>query len=71
MHETDTEYFIRRANEERAAAGTAAIEAARKAHLELANRYIDLAKALADHTVRETADGPSFSSLAQVSQNTL
>ena len=40
-------YFANRACEERAAARRAGDERARKAHLELANRYEDLSSAIA------------------------
>jgi hypothetical protein len=43
----DSHYFSRRASEERAAAGTAANAPAREAHLELAERYDELAAAAA------------------------
>lgn len=46
--ETDVFYFARRAREERAAAEAATQPVARKAHLELANRYADLASAISE-----------------------
>jgi hypothetical protein len=45
--EGDSIYFGRRANEERIAAMKAPHPRARKAHLELADRYQDLASAIA------------------------
>ena len=45
--EGDAIYFMRRANEERLAAMKAAHPSARRAHLELAGRYDDLADAIA------------------------
>jgi hypothetical protein len=50
--EGDSIYFGRRANEERIAAMKAPHPRARKAHLELADRYQDLASAIA---TRESA----------------
>lgn len=47
--EADFEYFSRRAHEEREAAMRAAHPSAREAHLEMAARYDDLAKALDAH----------------------
>ena len=44
--EGDASYFIRRAGEERAAAMKCAHGAARRAHLELAKRYDDLASSI-------------------------
>ena len=44
---SDVEYFAGRASEERAAAAQATHPNARKAHLELADRYEDLATAIA------------------------
>jgi hypothetical protein len=46
MIENDATYFGRRAQEERAAANTAASDAARHAHLEMAERYERLAKTI-------------------------
>jgi hypothetical protein len=45
--ESDREYFERRAEEERAAAKNAAHPFAKSAHLEMAERYEDLAAAIA------------------------
>ena len=45
MSESDFEYFQRRASEERAAADLAIHSSARQSHLELANRYDEMAKA--------------------------
>ena len=45
--EGDAVYFSRRASEERAAASHAVHQAARLAHLEMANRYEELAAAIA------------------------
>lgn len=48
--ESDTVYFARRASEERAAAMKASHVTARQAHLEMAQRYEELATAI---TARE------------------
>ena len=45
--ESDSTYFARRAADERAAAANSRFEPARRAHLELAERYDDLHRALA------------------------
>jgi hypothetical protein len=45
--EGDAIYFVRRAKEERVAALKSANPAARKSHVELANRYDELARAVA------------------------
>ncbi len=45
--ESDTVYFARRSSEERTAALQARHAAARKAHIELAERYEDFARAIA------------------------
>lgn len=47
--ESDRLYFERRAEQERAAAASADHEQARKAHLELATRYEDMAAAIERH----------------------
>lgn len=44
--QSDTSYFSRRANEERAAAGSASCPEAREAHLQMAERYAELAAAI-------------------------
>lgn len=44
--ESDAEYFTRRSVEAKAAALAAASREARKAHLEMAERYSDLARAI-------------------------
>ena len=44
--ESDAEYFARRSVEAKAAALAAASPEARKAHLEMAERYSDLARAI-------------------------
>ncbi|MFL6788300.1 MAG: hypothetical protein ACJ8FC_06525 [Sphingomicrobium sp.] len=49
--EGDSLYFSRRANEERVAAMKAAHPNARQAHLNLANQYEELAKAIVSHQV--------------------
>ena len=49
---SDAAYFTRRATDERAAAGKAAHAAARQAHLELAGRYEELARAIRSHELR-------------------
>jgi len=46
MTESDASYFRRRAEEERAAAGKAASDEARQAHLEMAERYDELATSI-------------------------
>ena len=45
-NETGAEFFMRRANQERAAAIEAAGPEARRAHHELALRYMDLARGI-------------------------
>jgi hypothetical protein len=52
--EGDSNYFIRRANEERIAAMKAAHPRARNAHLEMAERYAQLARSLATYQPRIT-----------------
>lgn len=44
--EGDAVYFNRRAKEERSAAGNASHATARRAHLDMANRYEELAAAI-------------------------
>ena len=51
--ESDGNYFARRAREERAAAMNAAHPAARRSHLEMADRYGDLAAAIELHAGSE------------------
>ena len=51
MAESDCEYFLRRAGEERSAAERAGHPSARRAHLELAERYSDMAEATAGAAV--------------------
>jgi hypothetical protein len=46
--ETDVIYFARRALEERLAAKTATHELARRSHLEMAERYEELASAITE-----------------------
>jgi hypothetical protein len=59
----DAEYFGRRAIEERDAARNAADSRARDAHLEMAERYSDMARAIAHQEVivgmRNAADAVS------------
>jgi hypothetical protein len=59
----DVEYFRRRAIEEQRAAGIAADPRARDAHLEMAERYSDMARAIARQEVivgmRNAADAVS------------
>ena len=50
--ESDVEYFSRRAVEERRAAMKAAHPDARSAHLQMAERYAELAGAIEAHLVR-------------------
>ncbi len=47
MRESDFDYFRRRVDEERKAAGHAAHPDARKAHLDMAQRYEEISKAVA------------------------
>lgn len=47
--ESDTEYFRRRASEERTAALQARDSRARDAHLEMADRYEDLVRGITGH----------------------
>ena len=49
MSESDRQYFSRRADEESAAAANAAHPTAKRAHLDLAQRYLDLAHAIDRH----------------------
>ena len=59
--ESDASYFRRRASEERSAAMQARQTVAREAHLELAERYEDLVRAITGTEQRfgiETADDP-------------
>ena len=46
--QSDAVYFSRRASEERAAAGEASCASAREAHLQMADRYEELAAAIAE-----------------------
>ena len=48
MTESDASYFRRRAEEERAAADKATSGEARHAHLEMAERYDELARSIED-----------------------
>ena len=50
--ESDEEYMSRRAAEERAAAAAAASPEAKRAHQEMAERYVELATAMRDHKAR-------------------
>jgi hypothetical protein len=59
--ERDAAYFTRRANEERAAAMRAAHPTARKAHLEMAERYRERSAAL---TAGPPVLGPDIISVA-------
>ncbi|HEX6072323.1 MAG TPA: hypothetical protein VFY95_04880 [Sphingomicrobium sp.] len=54
--ENDAVYFSRRAEEERAAALQAANATARQAHLDMADRYDDLAAAIAPIRSRAGTD---------------
>lgn len=47
--ESDTQYFQRRASEERTAALQARDTRARKAHVEMAERYEDLVRGISGH----------------------
>jgi hypothetical protein len=55
--QSDLDYFRGRAQEEIDASLSADSTAARKAHLELAHRYSELAEAI-DHSCREPAGRP-------------
>jgi hypothetical protein len=55
--EGDQEYFSRRAQEEREAAMKASHPVARQSHLELAERYRELAEAIASHERLPRLDG--------------
>jgi hypothetical protein len=55
--EGDQEYFRRRAGEEREAAMKAGHPGARQSHLELAQRYTELADAIAMHARLPRLDG--------------
>ena len=58
--ETDREYYERRADEEREAAGRATNSWARSVHVEMADRFSDRAKGLSGHgpaSGRATAAG--------------
>lgn len=61
MRSDDRSYFIRRAKEERAAAGAAVCPEAASAHRELAGLYADLAAGQADQPAEDSrsvsADG--------------
>lgn len=57
MRESDTDYFLRRAGEEREAAERAADDYARKSHLELAQRYEVAAAATAGAPVVQLRTG--------------
>ena len=50
--ESDADYFARRAQQQRDAALNAAHPAAHSAHIELANRYEELALAIESHEVK-------------------
>lgn len=55
--EADYAYFSRRALEEREAAMKSPHPAARRSHLELAGRYLDLASAIESHSRSFPVDG--------------
>ena len=61
MQEGDHIYFGRRASEERTAAMQARHADARKAHLDLAERYEDLVRAITERQQRLGIDGVSLS----------
>lgn len=50
--ESDTQYFRRRASEERSTAIQARDARVRKAHLDMAERYEDLVRAIGSHEKR-------------------
>lgn len=56
--QSDAVYFSRRASEERDAAGNAACATAREAHLEMAERYDELATALEERDAVASTAGP-------------
>jgi hypothetical protein len=60
--ESDTEYFRRRASDERTAALQARDARARDAHLEMADRYEDLVRGIASH---DQAAGLQFAASPQ------
>ena len=45
---SDSQYFLRRADEERAAAKRASDPRARQSHLDLADRYVDAARTVSE-----------------------
>jgi hypothetical protein len=53
---SDSAYFLRRADEERAAAERATDPRARQSHIDLAQRYAEAARAVAAATQREAVD---------------
>jgi len=54
--ESDRAYFMRRAAEERAAAVSASHPGARRSHIEMADRYDELATAMGDYEGVAAAD---------------
>jgi len=65
MSQSDYNYFVRRANEERAAAAGAAHAQAKRSHLELAHRYdVAAAAALGQPVVQLNTGRTSFHGLA-------
>ncbi len=70
--ESDVSYFRRRASEERSAALEARQTVAREAHLDLANRYEDLVRAITGAEQRhgiEPGDNPLHEAANRISQN--
>jgi hypothetical protein len=59
MYEGDQVYFARRASEERTASLKAQDANARRAHIELAERYEDLVRAMAEPTRSLNRDSAS------------
>ena len=66
MRESDRDYFMRRAQEEREAAIRAASEAARRSHVQLAERYAKAALALEAAGDRDE-DGVNWAVVSRVS----
>ena len=62
MRESDHDYFMRRAAEERAAADRAQNGQARRSHIELAQRYEVAAAAMAGHPVVQLRVRPGATS---------
>ena len=59
---SDSQYFLRRADEERAAAKRASDPRARQSHLDLAERYADAARTVTEAIDRVETDAASITS---------